>query len=165
MLYFGGSFSVLFTISKDVFRFWWFPTREPEFCLLGHRDYSYGIVQYSKIAMQVLALTVYSFGPPARRSLFVLRYALLIALLLLNLLFFILMHTSLHLEHTFSMLLPGILDHSFYGGVTGLAFCIRSYSFGLSRTNTIGWRFQCNPQEEPRASSTIMLTKDYKPKE
>lgn len=109
-------------------------------CSIGSKDIPFGLLQYAKILLELMAVTVYSFGPPQRRIRFYARYTLLIFLLLSSVILLIVVFSAgLYSQRSYSMAIPRVLDSSVAGFVIELIHVFIIACFGLLEPLRVGW--------------------------
>ncbi len=111
-------------------------------CLLGsYKSIPYGLIQYSKLAIGILAVGVYSFGPPKSAALFYTRYLFLISILFVSLSLLHVMELPVYAPQCSSSLIPHVADCAIAGPVhAGLpAHSLAVTLLGIAEPLRLGW--------------------------
>ena len=111
-------------------------------CKMGsYKSIGYGIIQYSKLVLALLAIGVYSLGPPRRLTLFYVRYSLLIVVLLLSISLLVVMGLPVYQPQCLSTLIPHVRDCEVAGPLHAelVAHSFATALLGLTEPIRLGW--------------------------
>ncbi len=112
------------------------------FCQFGsYRIISYGLIQYSKILTAILAVGVYSLGPPRGLIPFYVRYCFLVIIMFVCVCYLYVMQLPVYETQSFSMLVPHVLDCEIAGPLDAelVAHSFAVALFGVAEPLRIGW--------------------------
>ncbi len=106
-----------------------------------YKSIAYGLIQYTKMVIGILAVGVYSLGPPKSPVLFYIRYAFLIIILLGSVCFLFVMRLPIYEPQCLSMLVPHVFDCQIAGPLHAAPF---AHSFavallGVAEPLRLGW--------------------------
>ncbi len=111
-------------------------------CQMGsYESIPYGLTQYSKIVVGILAVGVYSLGPPRRPILFYTRYLFLVIIMLVSVCHLYLMRLPAYEPQCLSKLIPHVADCEIAGpvhaGLVAHSFAVAL--LGVAEPLRLGW--------------------------
>ena len=119
-----------------------YSTESLSVCETGsYRFAAYGLTQYSKLVLTLIAIGIYSFGPPSHRILFYARYLFLIIVLVLSISLLFVMRSPIYQPQCFSTLIPHVSDCQIAGPLDAVLIA-HSFSIallGLAEPLRLGW--------------------------
>ncbi len=127
------------------------------FCQSGsYKSIPYGLIEYSKILIEIIAVGVYSLGPARNPVLFYTRYCFLIIILLVSVGFLYVMRLPVYETQCFSMLLPHVHDCYIAGPLHAapVAHSFATALLGAAEPLRLGWPkpfdFECTAEDDLR---------------